>query len=301
LSGSPGRSSTARRRLALAAALIVIAAITLFAAIELIPQSDDDRTAPSAKQTIHQPAGAGEPRLVEITLRSAAVGDQRPIEVLWPSGPPKRRPLLVFLHGHGQPLSSFTENPAVLDAMARMGERAPIVAFPDGGYDSYWHDRNGGDWATYVLDEAVPTLARRFAPHPRLVAIGGISMGGFGAYHLGLRRAARFCAIGGHSAALWFDSSEAFDGAFDSRADFRRTDVIAAVRSDPGAFGDTPTWNDIGRNDPFFAGNLAFVSALRESGTHLTARVWPGGHDYAYWDRHWPDYLRFYADALERC
>ena len=24
--------------------------------------------------------------------------------------------------------------------------RAPIVAFPDGGGDSYWHDRADGDW-----------------------------------------------------------------------------------------------------------------------------------------------------------
>ena len=282
-------------------AIIAIAAIALLAAIELIPSSDDERTAPSTRQTVAQPADAGEPRLVELTLPSEAVGDQSPIEVLVPAGPPQRRPLLVFLHGHGQPLSSFTENPAVLDAMARMDERAPIVAFPDGGYDSYWHDRDGGNWATYVLEEAVPMLARRFAPNRHLVAIGGISMGGFGAYHLGLRRAARFCAIGGHSAALWFDSSEAFEGAFDDRADFRRSDVIAAVRADPEAFGDTPLWNDIGRNDPFLAGNLAFVSALRGAGAGLTARVWPGGHDYAYWDRHWPDYLRFYADALERC
>ena len=33
----------------------------------------------------------------------------------------------------------------------------------------------------------------------------------------------------------------------------------------------------------------------------LTAKTWPGGHDSEYWDRHWRDYLRFYARALNRC
>ncbi len=282
-------------------AIALTAVAVLVAAVALIRSSGDDGTEPPVHQPVARPAAGGEPRLLELTLASAAVGDRRTIQVLVPAGPPKRRPVLVFLHGHGQPLGSFTENPAVLDAIARAGERAPVVAFPDGGYDSDWHDREGGDWASYVLDEAVPLLAKRFAPHPRLVAIGGISMGGFGAYHLGLLRPARFCAVGGHSAALWFDSSEAFEGAFDDRADFRRTDVIAAVRSDPEPFGDTPTWNDIGRSDPFLPGNRAFVGALRESGGELTAREWPGGHDYTYWDRHWPDYLRFYAAALADC
>jgi len=30
-------------------------------------------------------------------------------------------------------------------------------------------------------------------------------------------------------------------------------------------------------------------------------RMWPGGHDGGYWQRHYGDYLRFYARALARC
>jgi enterochelin esterase-like enzyme len=126
-------------------------------------------------------------------------------------------------------------------------------------------------------------------------------MGGYGAYHLGLLHPARFCAVGGHSAGLWLDESEEFEGAFDDRADYERNDVLAAVRADPDAFGNTLIWNDHGDEDWFVAGNAAFVSALRAGGADLTAHVWPGGHDGAYWDAHWPEYLRFYADALAAC
>ena len=52
------------------------------------------------------------------------------------------------------------------------------------------------------------------------------------AHHLGLRHPGRFCAVGGHSAGLWLDESEEFEGAFDNRADYERNDVLAAVRRD---------------------------------------------------------------------
>ena len=77
--------------------------------------------------------------------------------------------------------------------------------------------------------------------------------------------------------------------------------MLAAVRADPDAFGDTRVWNDYGDEDWFVAGNAAFVSALGEGGADVTAHVWPGGHDSTYWDTHWPQYLRFYADALVAC
>ena len=124
------------------------------------------------------------------------------------------------------------------------------------------------------MREVIPTVRRRFDTDPRRVAVGGISMGGYGAYHLGLRHPGRFCAVGGHSAGLWLDESEEFAGAFDNRADYERNDVLAAVRADPDAFGDTRIWNDYGDEDWFVAGNAAFVSALRGGGADLTAHVW---------------------------
>jgi S-formylglutathione hydrolase FrmB len=76
-----------------------------------------------------------------------------------------------------------------------------VVAFPDGAEDKYWHDRDSGAWGTYVLDEVIPQVAERLHTDDR-VAIGGISMGGFGAYDLAQQSPRRFCAVGGHSPAL---------------------------------------------------------------------------------------------------
>ena len=247
-------------------------------------------------------AGAsGELRLGELTVASDAVGRELDVSVIEPTGGSGRRPLLVFLHGAGGSNEVFLGNEAVLSTLAELGREAPIVAFPE-GEESWWHDRATGNWGEYVVREVIPAVSRRFGADPRRVAIGGISMGGFGAYHLGLAYEGRWCAIGGHSAGLWPDPGEEFPGAFDDRADDERNDVLAAVQADPDAFGETPVWNDYGDRDWFVAGNAAFVSALESSTeTPLTAHVWPGGHESSYWDAHWPQYLRFYAKELTHC
>jgi S-formylglutathione hydrolase FrmB len=130
------------------------------------------------------------------------------------------------------------------------------------------------------------------------VAIGGISMGGFGAYDIARLHPGRFCAVGGHSPALWRSGGETAPGAFDDADDFARHDVIGAARSDPAAFGAARLWVDAGDEDPFHPGVEALAAALDG---RLTSRTWPGGHEAEYWNAHWASYARFYARALARC
>jgi poly(3-hydroxybutyrate) depolymerase len=235
------------------------------------------------------PAGV---RMETITVESEAVGRSLPVTVARPAGAGKR-PLLVFLHGRNNDDRTYVGDP-MLTALDGLGGRAPIVAFPRSSEASYWHDRDEGAWARYVTDEVIPTVVRRFDADGRRVAIGGISMGGFGALDLARLNRDRFCAAGGHSAAIWPSAGETAAGAFDDAEDFSRHDVIAAAQA--GEFGDLPLWLDAGDEDPFIPGQTAFAAA---AGVEL--RVSPGGHDGEYWDSHWDDYLRFYARELARC
>ena len=242
-------------------------------------------------------------RVERLTVQSRAVDRKMAVEVVVPAKVPARgeRALLVFLHGRGGSEETFTGNETVYEGLAKLGTRAPVVAFPDGGDHSYWHDRGSGQWGRYVMREVIPKVVRRFGIDPRRVAIGGISMGGFGAYNLALHHPRRFCAVGGHSAALWFEAGETAPGAFDDAADFNRNDVVGGARGNPGALAGMRVWNDFGDEDPFRVYNEGFVDNLRAAGTDLSAHSWPGGHDGGYWNRHWPAYLRFYANSLANC
>jgi S-formylglutathione hydrolase FrmB len=204
----------------------------------------------------------------------------------------KRPPLLVFLHGRGGGPETNV-NDAFLAALRALGPRAPAVVFPDGGDHSYWHDRRDGRWGDYVMREAIPAALRRLHADPRRIAVGGISMGGFGAYDLALHRPGHFCAVGGHSPAIWATAGETAPGAFDDATDFARNDVVAMAGARRPA---RHMWLDSGDADPFVPGDRALASALG-----IRKRTWPGAHEGDYWRSHYDEYVRFYATALARC
>ena len=93
-------------------------------------------------------------------------------------------------------------------------------------------------------------MVERFGADPRRVAIGGISMGGFGAYDIARLNPGRFCAVAGHSPALWRTGGETAPGAFDDAEDFARHDVVGAARANPARSASTRLWLDAGDAGP---------------------------------------------------
>jgi S-formylglutathione hydrolase FrmB len=251
-------------------------------------------------ETVFEPLDKHGSEFVQLTVESKEVGRDLGVNVIVPprAGPRGERSLLVFLHGRGG--SEDTFNDVVLEGLPALRGRQPVVAFPDGGDHGYFHDREEGDWDAYVTGEVIPLLERRFGIDPEKLAIGGISMGGFGAYDIALHHPGMFCAVGGHSPALWFEGGETAPGAFDDAADFERNDVVGAVEEDPDAFGDTLVWNDYGSEDDFRVYDEGFAAAMSGDPAFVT-HTWPGGHEASYWAEHWPDYQRFYARALAAC
>lgn len=242
------------------------------------------------------PRPGGE-RVATVIIDSKAVGEKIPVSVVSPREAGGRpRSLLVFLHGRGQDERTLLGEP-FFAAYERLGADAPLVAFPYGGEASYFHDRDSGDWGRLIAEEVIP----RVAPETTRVAVGGISMGGFGAYDLGLQYPGRFCALGGHSPALWETAAETPAGAFDDAEDFAAHDVIAAARAGSPALTDQPVWLDVGDDDPFVAAGESFVAALEEAGGPVEVKRAPGGHTLDYWNSNWDRYLGFYEKALRDC
>ncbi len=233
-------------------------------------------------------------------VESALVGESLEQTVIAPKGGAAGRPLLVLLHGRGSGPGSYLTQPW-FDALAELGERAPALLLVDGGDHSYYHDRADGRWGTYVLDEVIPLGAAELGVDGERIAIGGISMGGFGALRLGLERPGAFCAVGGHSAALWRSGGETPEGAFDDAEDFARNDVIALAGRRRRPFGDTRLWLDVGDRDPFAAADRELARVLGEQGQEPEVHVWSGDHSGSYWNEHVDEYLRFYARALAAC
>ncbi len=242
---------------------------------------------------VHPSGGA---TIVRYDLQSRLVGASLRQTLVLPAGDPRGRPLLVLLHGRGGDEREFLSRQFFAE-LHRLGTRAPVVLIPSGGGASYFHDRRDGNWGAYVVREAI-AAARRRSHASRRTAIGGISMGGFGAFDLARLYPHAFCAIGGHAAALWFRGADTPQGAFDDAEDFARHDVIgAAAHGNP--YGRVPIWIDVGRDDPFLQTDTALSRELRADGARLTFWVHSGGHGN-FGDR-MGRYLAFYARSLSAC
>ena len=231
-----------------------------------------------------------EVRVERFTLHSRLVGRDLHEVLVRPASAGRERPLLVLLHGRGSSPNAFLGQ-GLAGALRAAGRLAPVVLLADGGDASYWHDRRDGRWGSSLLREAIPAAVARLGADGTRVAIGGESMGGFGALDLARLHPRSFCAVGGHSAALWRSGGETAAGAFDDAQDFARHDVV----NSPFPFRG-PVWLDAGASDPFLAADRAFAHAHG-----LRLHVWPGGHEGAYWASHLRAYVRFYAQALRSC
>ncbi len=121
----------------------------------------------------------------------------------------KRYPVLYLLHG----LTSNYRLWAVMGVPEYARNYEMIVVMPDVGNSWYvnWaksEDGQKNDWEDYIIndvighvDENYRTIARREGR-----AINGLSMGGYGAFMLGLRHPEMFCSIASHSGALTYAS-----------------------------------------------------------------------------------------------
>jgi poly(3-hydroxybutyrate) depolymerase len=238
--------------------------------------------------------GCGSSASAHFTVKSRLVGRSLEQAVILPSGDTNGRPLLVQLHGRSSQPDDMARS-SIKKAVDKLGSRAPVVLFANGGNHSYYHDRRDGRWGSYILREAIPAAVHKYHLDGRRVAIGGFSMGGFGA--LDLARFRRFCAAGGHSAAMWRIGGETPQGAFDDAEDFEQNDLIEAAGANPRLYGDAKVWIDVGTEDPFRSADEEL--ARRLSGERFV--LWRGDHDFSHLERDAPRVLKFYADALAGC
>lgn len=240
----------------------------------------------------HGPIG----EVVSGSFASAAMRTTTGWSIAYPHGirPGTRLPVLLTLHGRGGThRSAFTEihDDRFLSAAVRSGVPAFAIVSVDGGNHSYYHPRaDGTDPQRMLVDELLPVLAARGLRTDR-IALGGISMGGYGALLLAERLgAARVTALAVDSPAIWQRWQDSSAGAFDGPRDFAAHDVLAGSAGLRGI----PTRVTCGTSDPFLPGVRELLrrvpSAQRELG--------PGEHNSDWWQHAAPSQLAFVGSHL---
>jgi enterochelin esterase-like enzyme len=232
--------------------------------------------------------------VVEGTLQSAAMGREVAYEIAYPAQVVRGLPVLLQLHGRGDDhrdaLGSHHLG-AYLSEVVRGGVPPFVVVAADGGDHSYWHPRaDGTDSQRMLVEELLPRLSAS-GLDVRRFAVGGWSMGGYGALllaeALGPRRVAAVVPDSPAIVNRWQDSA---GGAFDSEEDFAAHDVLELSRSLRGI----PVRVSCGLSDPFLPG----VQELLRRVPTAKSDIGPGGHNVAWWQHAAPAQLAFAGRAL---
>lgn len=230
-----------------------------------------------------------------VTFLSPALGRHVTYTVLLPepSAGPGPYPVLYQLHGASDDHTAWVR----LSNLTRHVAGLPLlVVLPDGGL-SFWlnfsaHER----YEDFLMQDLPVHLSRTFPVREGRAAIGGLSMGGFGALRLAFKYPASFTSVWGHSSALWppeviaqrfggvlSDPQEANIYRFAEQADPTRLPAIAF---------------DCGTEDFLIEENRKFHAFLETRGITHIYKEHPGGHTWDYWDTHVQEALRFHVRHL---
>ena len=250
---------------------------------------------------------AKQSRLREESFQSAALGRGMKYRVLVPQdydGSLRRYPVLYLLHG----LTGDYQDWTTRTNLAEYTRTLPlIVVMPDG--ENQWYT-NAADGSARFEDFIASDLAADVVQKYRTVnsrhgrAIAGLSMGGYGALKLALKRPAQYAVAG------------SFSGAFGVTVEGRYDRMIASVKAPAltGIFGpadsDTRKQNDVfalaaamkppaapyvyvdcGTSDGLIAENRDVVAALHKAGVAYEYHEIAGGHSWDYWDRRIREFL----------
>jgi len=229
----------------------------------------------------------------------------------------RRYPILYLLHGLGDNEQMLIHSGGfnlVQDLWERHQLGDFLIVTPDGGSSFYINSRDGRlRYEDFFLREFLPQIEKRYRAQSGRASrgIAGISMGGYGALHLGFRHPELFASVGAHSAALLEKLPTV---AISDSRQTARSRILGNVFGSPL---DPVFWK---QNDPLAIAHTADLSALRiyfdcgseddfgfEDGAAALDKIlssrhiphefhlYPGGHNWVYVAEHLPALLQFHS------
>ncbi|MCD2256820.1 alpha/beta hydrolase [Agrilactobacillus fermenti] len=139
-----------------------------------------------------------------------------PYAVYTPShyDPTQRYPVIYLLHGIDGDYTNFyklVDSKSILDQVEQRDQQSAIVVFVQGD-NSFYIDSDQAKMATAITQELPQQLDRQYAiaAGAKNRAIGGISMGGYGAMSLAFQHTDQFSLAFGISPAVWYQVPAGF-------------------------------------------------------------------------------------------
>ena len=220
----------------------------------------------------------------------------------------KKWPSLYLLHG------SYGD---CLDWSLRTGieryaqDKGIVVIMPSSENSAYLNMYCGEDYLTYIGKELPEFMGKMFPLSDRKedTSIAGLSMGGYGAFRVGLEFPETFGNIASLSGAMDMSALQNSEEAHAKKmpANYKAA-VFADTKKIEGSDDDIPVllkkvmgsgvemprlYMTCGTEDFIYPSNESFYQNACELGADITYERYPGVHNWDFWDEHIKDVLNW--------
>lgn len=246
-----------------------------------------------------------------ITVKSEYLQGRGDMCVFVPPGidPGESYPVIILLHGvYGSAWSWSHRTGVHLQALKMMqqGELPPmIIAMPS---DGLWGDgsaylpHSNQDFERWIAED-VPDILKQYIAGITTTSpffIGGLSMGGFGALRIGVKYWSNFSALSGHSSITNLQQMKLF--VEEDVENYRQLD-----KTDEDIFETIiryrahlpPIYFDCGNSDQLVDYNRELHNKLKKENIKHIYKEFPGGHEWAYWEKNIKESLLFFSSQLK--
>lgn len=206
-------------------------------------------------------------------------------------------PVLYLLHGMSDDHSIWLRRTSIERYVSQLGI---AVVMPNADLSFYTDMKVGGAYWTFLSKE-LPEICRgffpRISPKREDTFAAGLSMGGYGAWKLGLRCPEKFAAVASLSGCLDIVSVVKrnqvgnpvyWNSIFGSIEDLEGSeDDLLALLEKVAKLPDPPAlYACCGTEDFLYGENQTAVSRVRALNLPLTYEEGPGAHTWEFWDEY---------------
>jgi S-formylglutathione hydrolase FrmB len=247
---------------------------------------------------------------------SQILGKATTAQIIFPDAGTPPFPTLYLLHGLSDDSTMWLRRTRLEIYAAPL---PLIIVMPDGYRGFYTDNEEGPAYARHIGEELPAFIERTFPAIPRrdARAIGGLSMGGYGALRVGLGYPDRFCSLHSHSGAVGWGRNGKIESLAkspgrgpDFAAEMLRIfglspggtdhDLLTLARRAKRARKLPGILLDCGKDDFLLDDNRAFAKELQAAKIPHAYHEHPGGHDWDYWDTHIREALAFHMKNLSK-
>ncbi|CAN5472732.1 hypothetical protein BH10PLA1_BH10PLA1_20000 [soil metagenome] len=242
--------------------------------------------------------------LLEFRFMSGVLVKQTAATVIYPDSGVGPFPVFYLLHGSSDDHTNWQRSSRIESYVSGL---PLIVVMPDGYRGYYTNMHEGYDYAKHLAEELPAKIEANFHAKTtgKASAIGGLSMGGYGALRLGLGNLGRYASINSHSGALLADQRlrsggipGEMDRIFGPYKKGSSHDLLALAKKARQLGRLPPIRIDCGTEDFLLNENRSFHASLNKLGVKHEYEEFPGAHTWDYWDLHVRDAIAFHCKAL---